>query len=552
VKNQEDAVVTRHVVAAVLGTLLLGTCAVLAANAPPKESVHLRLLSETEYRNSIADILGPSVQIQGRFQPGRRVGGLVAASSSVLSVTASGFEGYAKMADGIAVQVVGPKNRAQLVGCTPKTPSAADDACATQFIARYGRMLFRRPLTSDEIKSRVQMADKLAVTAKDFYAGLRYTLAVTMLSSPEFLFRNERAIPTADGKSYTLDAYSRAARLSYLMWDTTPDEELLRVAENGELNTSAGVQKQVDRLMASPRLETGMRAFFADMLQLDTFDNTVKDTLIYQKYNDQFANSATEETLRTIIDLTLRRNEDVRDLMTTRKTFINRTLAAIYDVPFTFDGDWMPYEFPKDSERSGVMTQASMLSMFSHPGRSSPTKRGVALMDIFLCQPTPSPPANVDFSIVNNTSGPLKTVRDRLTAHATNPICASCHTHSDPIGMSLEHFDSVGSKRLTENGAVIDVSGKMNRKDFIGADGLGQIMHDDPKITACLVRKVYAYGVGGNSETIKKAEYQDANQAFTDNGYKLRPLLHAVAISPVFYAVPAPVPAPAATKTAMQ
>jgi hypothetical protein len=545
--------VARRFIGAFLGTglMVLGTSAALAA-PEQKEVVHLRLLSESEYRNSIADILGSQVQIQGRFQPGRRLGGLVAASGGVLSVTASGLEGYAKMADGIAAQVVDPKNRARLVGCAPKSPTAPDDACATQFISRYGRLLFRRPLTSDELRSRVGMAGKLAETAKDFYTGLRYTMAVTMLSSPEFLFRNERAVAVGDGKSFTLDGYGRAARLSYLMWDTTPDEELLRVAEKGDLDTPAGVQKQVDRLMASPRLEIGMRAFFTDMLQLDTFDNTVKDTLIYQKYNDQFANSATEETLKTIIDLTLRQNGDVRDLMTTRKTYINRTLAAIYNVPFSFDGDWMPYEFPQDSGRSGVLTQASMLSMFSHPGRSSPTKRGVALMDIFLCQPTPSPPANVDFSIVNNTNGPLKTVRERLSVHATNPVCASCHTHSDPIGLSLEYFDSVGSKRMTENGMPIDVSGKMNKKDFSGAPGLGQILHDDPKVSACLVRKVYAYGVGANSETLKKTEYQDANQAFMDNGYRLRPLLHAIATNPAFYAVPAPVPAPPVTKTAMK
>lgn len=544
---------TRRIVSAFWGTGLLLLAASTTIAAPePKEMVHLRLLSESEYRNSIADILGPQVQIQGRFQPGRRVGGLVAASSSILSVTASGLEGYTKMADGIAAQVVDPKNRAQLVGCTPKAPTAPDDACATQFISRYGRLLFRRPLASDELRARVEMANKLAATAKDFYAGLRYTMAVTMLSSPEFLFRNERAIPAGDGKTFTLDAYSRAARLSYMLWDTTPDEELLRVAENGELNTPAGVQKQVERLMASPRLETGMRAFFTDMLQLDTFESIVKDTLIYQKYNDQYANSATEETLKTIIDITLRQNGDVRDLMTTRKTYINRTLAAIYNVPFNFDGDWMPYEYPQDSGRSGVLTEASMLSMFSHPGRSSPTKRGVALMDIFLCQPTPAPPANVDFSIVNNTNGPLKTVRERLSVHATNPVCASCHTHSDPIGLSLEYFDSVGSKRTTENGMPIDVSGKMNKKDFSGAAGLGQILHDDPKVSACIARKVYAYGVGDNSLTLKKTEYQDSYQAFMDNGYRLRPLLRAVATSPSFYAVAAPVPAPAPTKTAMK
>jgi hypothetical protein len=138
---------------------------------------------------------------------------------------------------------------------------------------------------------------------------------------------------------------------------------------------------------------------------------------------------------------------DMRDLMTTRKTYINRNLAAVYQLAFPFKGDWVEYEFPANSGRSGILTEVSMLSMFSHPGKSSPTKRGVALMDILLCEPTPAPPANVDFSVVNDVSGALKTVRERLTAHATNPTCASCHNHSDPIGLVLEGFDTIGGRR---------------------------------------------------------------------------------------------------------
>ena len=525
--------------------VLLATPAAMAA--PANDAVSLRMLTESEYRHSIADIFGPNIEIQGRFEPGHRIGGLLAASGNVLSVTAAGFEGYTKMADSIAVQVVDEKNRARLVGCTPKSLTGPDDACASQFISRYGRLLFRRPLRADELKNRVALADKLATSSRDFYTGLRYCLAVTMLASPEFLFRNERAI--SDGKDYTLDAYSRASRLSYLLWNTTPDEDLLKAAETGEVKTPAGLTKQVDRMMASPRLETGMRAFYTDMLQLDTFDNIVKDTLIYPKYNQQFSTSAQQETLRTVIDLTLKSNGDVRDMMTTRKTNIDRTLAAIYDVPFNFEGEWMPYEFPPDSGRSGILTQASMLSMFSHPGRSSPTKRGVALMDIFLCQPTPLPPANVDFSIVNNTNGPLKTVRERLMAHATNPICASCHTHSDPIGLSLEHFDSVGGQRLTENGAPIDVSGKIGKVSFDGAPGLGQVLHNDPKFTACFARKLYSYGTGANSEEVRPASFKEAYKAFADSGYKLRVLLKAIATSPEFFSVPAPQPEP--VKSAM-
>jgi hypothetical protein len=409
-------------------------------------------------------------------------------------------------------------------------------------------LLFRRPLTSEELKSRVKLAGRLANSGHDFYVGLGDSLA-TLLYSPDFLFRHEIAVPAAGSKDYTLDGYSRAARLSFMLWDTTPDDDLLKAAEIGKLDSAPGVAEQVDRLMSSPRLETGMRAFFADMLQLDTFGNTTKDSIIYPKYNAQVAAAAQEETLRTVIDVGLRSNDDIRNLMTTQKTYINRVLASIYDVQYDFHDEWMPYEFPQSAGRSGIVTQASMLSMFSHPGRSSPTERGVALMDIFLCEPTPSPPANVDFSIVNNTTGPLKTVRDRLLAHATTPTCASCHNHSDPIGLTLEHFDSLGARRLYENGKLIDVSGTIQGKTFVGAQGLGRYLHDNPKFPACLARKLYSYGVSANSEDVNPASFKTAYKDFVDSGYRLRTLLKSMATKPEFFKVDRPVPA--GTKTAM-
>jgi hypothetical protein len=519
-----------------------------ALSAPAGEEVGLRLLTESEYRNSIGDIFGSDILVQGRFDAGRRVGGLLAASSTVLSVTPAGLESFSKMADSIASQVVDQKHREKLVGCAPKDAKAADDACANAFLARVGRLLFRRPLTTGELKSRVKLAGDLAKSNKDFYAGLSDSLA-TLLYSPTFLFRHEIAVPAASGKEYTLDSYSRATRLSFMLWDTTPDADLLKAAESGRLNTATGVADQVDRLMSSPRLETGMRAFFADMLQLDTFSNTTKDSIIYPKYNAQIAAAAQEETLRTVMDVGLRSNDDIRNLMTTQKTYISRVLASIYDVPYNFHDEWMAYEFPQIAGRSGIVSQVSTLSMFSHPGRSSPTERGVAIMDIFLCEPTPLPPANVDFSIVNNTSGPLKTVRERLVAHATTPTCASCHNHSDPIGLTLEHFDSTGAHRLYENGQLIDVSGTIQGKTFMGAQGLGRYLHDNPKFPACLARKLYSYGVGANSEDVDPAVYKTAYKAFVDGGYRLRTLLKSMVTSPGYFdTVP---PSATDTKTAM-
>jgi hypothetical protein len=224
--------------------------------------------------------------------------------------------------------------------------------------------------------------------------------------------------------------------------------------------------------------------------------------------------------------------------MTTRQTYIDRRLAVLYRVPFAFSGDWVKYEFPADSGRSGILTQISMLSMFSHPGRSSPTKRGVALLDIFLCSPTPLPPNDVDFSVVNDPQSPLKTLRERLMAHATNPVCASCHTRSDPVGLSLEAFDTIGGYRTTDNGEPIDASATIQGHSFSGAQGLGQFLHDSPQYPACVAKRLYSYGRGVTTWSVN--DFPDAYKAFQNSGFRLRALLRTMALSDSFYAAAPP------------
>lgn len=508
--------------------------------------VSLRRLSEKEYRSSIADIFGRNIEIQGRFEPELRVGGLLAASSSSLSVTAAGFESYAKIADNIAQQVVSPENRAKLVPCTPRKANAADDKCATQFISQYGLMAFRRPLTEAELKQRVALAANVTKSSGDFYNGLRYSLA-SVLASPSFLFRSERAVEDDKG-GYTLDGYSRATRLSYLLWGTTPDAELLQAAGRGDLMTADGVAKSVDRLMQSPRLEAGVRGFFSDFLAPDYYGNVNKDTQIYPKWTLAMVEAAKEQAMRDVVQITLKENGDTRDILTSRKTHLNRELAAMYKAPYTFQSEWEPYEFSEDSGRSGVLTQLSVLANFSHPGRSSPTQRGKAILDIFMCSPTPAPPADVDFSIINDANNPnLKTVRQRLLAHATAPACKSCHTHMDPIGLSLENFDSTGQFRTIDNGEPIDASATMAGKSFAGAAALGAVLHNEPRFPACVAKKFYSYGVGANSQRVPAAQYKVALDAFIASQYRLPALIKATVTSPSFFAAPAP-PAPAAAK----
>ena len=510
--------------------------------------VATRRLTEAQYRQTIADLFGSDIQVNGRFEPERREHLLLAIGSSMLSISASGFDQYFSMAKTVADQVLDEKRRAGIMTCQPQDSTKPDDKCTQAFVRHYGRFLFRRPLTDLEVKPRAALAAAAATQAKDYYAGLKLAL-ISLLAAPEFLFRMESTEP-AGKNALRLDGYSKAARLSYLLWDTAPDAELLSAAASGTLHTEAGLRQQVERLLAAPQLENGVRAFFSDMLQLDMYESVTKDPMLFPKFSQAVSDAAKEQTLKTVVDQLLTRDGDYRDLFTTRTTFVDRSLAAIYKIPFLAPEGWMSYEFPSSSEHAGLLTQMSLLAVFSHPGRSSPTKRGVAINEIFLCEPTPTPPANVDFSIVNDTKNPMfKTVRARLLAHSEDESCAGCHVKSDPLGLALEHFDGLGQYRLDENGDPIDVSATFAGKKIEGANGLGAVLHDDPRAASCLVRNVYAYGVGREPGTNDKQFLAAQSAAFARAGYRLRNLLREVATQPQFFALPEPAAKPAPTGT---
>jgi hypothetical protein len=211
----------------------------------------------------------------------------------------------------------------------------------------------------------------------------------------------------------------------------------------------------------------------------------------------------------------------------------------VHQAPYLSRAQWTKYEVPAGEEAAGLLTQPTFLSLFSHPGRTSPTKRGVALNEIFLCSPTPPPPPDVDFSKVqDSTKG---TVRGRLTDHMNNPGCSGCHRISDPPGFALERFDTMGQRRTQENGLPIDVSAELAGKSFSGATELGLLLRENPRAPACLVRNVYAYGAGHAPDPDDDEAYlRRQTTAFAKGGYRFPELLAQIATSDGFFKVVTP------------
>ncbi|MET0270081.1 MAG: DUF1592 domain-containing protein [Sphingomonas sp.] len=517
----------------------------LAEPAPVGGPLLMRRLTESQYRAAVADVFGADVPIAGRFERGLREEGLIAVGTSHGGMSAFSLEQYDVSARSIAADVTSEKRRARFVPCQPKAETGFDKACATRFVTDYGLKLFRRPLTVAERDRFVQVAAAAQQKLGGFYQGLEYAL-VGMLDSPYFLLRVEQSEPDpARPGAMRLDAWSKASRLSFFLTNTTPDAELLRAAGAGELHTDQGMTRQVDRLIAAPRFANAVRAFFWDMLHFDGFSDLFKDPTIYPSYTTPITTAAQEQTLHTVVSLLVDQKGDYRDLFTTRETWLSRPLGILYRVPVATRSGWERAEYPADSERAGILTDVSLLALHSHPGRSSPTLRGKAMREIFLCQKVPDPPANVNFSVVQDAvNRPGSTARLRLAEHNDNPVCAGCHKLTDPIGFTLEKFDGAGGFRAKENGAELDVSGALDGKTFVGATGLGQAMHDNPVVPACLTEKLYRSAIGRNIAENEAPFVEYLTGSFEAGRFRVPALMRTIAVSKTFYAIARPAAAP--------
>lgn len=501
--------------------------------------VGMRRLTEAQYRNSIADIFGPDIRVAGRFEPiVRPAHELIASGARSAAISPSGLEQFDAMSRDIARQVFDESRRAQFMPCQPATADAADPACATKMLAPLGELLFRRPLTAQELDLYVQIAGTGAGPTGSFDKGLELALG-SMLVSPWFLYVVETAeADPANPGALRLDDASRAARLSFMLWNSTPNRTLLDAASRGELTTSAGLESVAAAMVRSPRFEQGVRAFFADMLLFEKFDELAKDPVIYPYFKPDVAQALPEQMQRTIVSHLLGEDGDYRDLFTTRKTWMNRPLGALYQVPVGRSQGWVPYEFEAGADRSGLLGLAGFLAMYSHSGRSSPTLRGRAIRELLMCQPVPNPPGNVNFTAVQDSGNKaMPTARIRLDAHNTDPVCAGCHKITDPIGLPLERFDGIGAFRTRENEAVIDVSGMLEGAAFEGGAGLGKAIAASQDTTMCLASRALEYATGKPGEDGELIERLEAR--FAAGGYRFRQLMLAVATAPQTYAVPA-------------
>jgi hypothetical protein len=489
----------------------------------------MRRLTSEEYSRSLRDLVGASISVT--VEPDTRVDGFFKVGASQTAVSPLGTELYYKAAyqaiDAIWSDVT---KRAAWVDCDP----SAGATCARQVIARFGRRAWRRPLTSDELDRYANLAVNAGDILGDRSAGLQNAMA-GVLQSPHFLYRLElgEPDPTSTGRMRYPD-HEIAMRLSYFLIDSLPDEPLLAAADRGELATVDGIRAQAKRILDSPAGRESIRGFARDLFNLPAVDVVPKDPALYPEFTPALRASMREEVERMWETAAFTAPGGLLDVFTTRETFVDDGLAAVYGLPPPGQGTMVATTLPDSGARAGVLGTGAFLSVRAKISETTPTLRGRFVREVLMCQKVPDPPPNVNPNIPPPAPGVMITRRQQLEQHRTSPSCAACHSLMDTIGLTMENFDAIGRYRDMDRGLPIDASGTLDGVPVSGPRELGQRMRESAAVHGCMMRNLYRYALGANESSGGEAWIPELERQFDQSGQRFADFALALVTSDLF------------------
>jgi hypothetical protein len=442
-----------------------------------------------------------------------------------------------------SISVTGPFNatgagdtpsRKRIFVCRPARASE-EERCATSIVSTLARRAYRRPVTDDDI--RMPMAFyKDARRDGEFDTGIEMALRA-ILTSPEFLIRVERdAAGNTSSRPSRVSNVELASRLSFFLWSSIPDDELLDAAVRGKLSEPATLEQQVRRMLADPRSKSLVDSFAEQWLYLRNVAAAIPDARQFPDFDDNLRQAMQRET-EMLFESVMREDRNVLDLLSANYTFLNERLAKHYGIPNVYGSHFRRVPLAAGSIRGGLLGQGSILTVTSYGNRTSPVLRGKWILENILGTPPPSPPPNVPPLRENPTVGKVLTMRERMAEHRANPACSSCHQLMDPIGLSMENFDAVGRWRNRGEGDTpIDPAGALpNGATFEGASGLkSALLSQSDAFVTTFTEKLLTYGVGRGLEYYDAPAVRAITREARNNEYKFSSLVLGIVKSTPF------------------
>jgi hypothetical protein len=430
---------------------------------------------------------------------------------------------------------VGPgdtPSRERIFTCRP-----ADDAtarvCATEILSRLARRAYRRQPTEQDIATLLGFYDRGSASG-GFDAGIESALRV-ILTSPKFLFRDEPdPAGVAPGSLYALDDSALASRLSFFLWSSPPDDELLDLAAQGTLGDERVFERQVDRMLADPRASALVENFAGQWLYLRNLRSVTPDVEEFPNFDDNLRQAMRRET-ELLFEHVMREDLSVNELLTADYTFVNERLAQHYEIPNIYGSHYRRVPVANEARR-GLLGHASILTVTSYPNRTSPVLRGKWVLENVLGTPPPPPLPNVPALEENEAGKVARTLRERLEEHRANPVCATCHDVMDPIGLGLENFDAVGKWRTKEPGGEIDAHGQLaDGTPIDGAAELRAALTADPEqFVRVFTGRLLTYALGRGLEAYDMPTVRGIVRGAEDDGYRFSALVKGIVNSVPF------------------
>jgi hypothetical protein len=424
--------------------------------------------------------------------------------------------------------------RRNIFSCRPATVSA-ERPCAQSIVNRLGMMAYRRPLTDEDRAGLMSLYDAGRKSA-NFETGVRTALE-GILASPDFVFRFEQAPrDVAAGANYKLRDIDLASRLSFFLWSAPPDQALLAAAGRGTLSQTAGLEREVRRMLADPRAKALSTRFAAQWLRLPDLDIVQPDIRQYPDFDEQLRLAMREETELFFDDL-LRRDRPLLDFYRADYTFVNERLAQHYGMPNIVGPTFRRVSYP-DAGRRGILSHASVLTLTSHAGRTSAVERGKWVMEVLLNSPPPPPPPGVpDLEATpGSSSGRMLTVRERMEQHRKSPACASCHKMMDPIGLAMEQYDVTGRLRVRDNGMPIDSRGDLwdGSTASTVAELQRALLRREDALLRTFTRNLMAYAIGRRIEAYDMPTVRGIVRDAAKQDHRMTAYILGVVRSPAF------------------
>jgi len=426
------------------------------------------------------------------------------------------------------------QTRRRIFTCRPTAPDE-EEPCARSIIAGLAEHAYRRPLNDADLDGLMAFYNQGAAFG-GFEGGITTGLQA-ILASPHFLFRMEE-VPdgVAAGATYRITDADLASRLSFFIWGTPPDDELIELAGRGELSDDAVFEAQVRRMLADPRSEALATRFAAQWLRLQDLDKVDPDALSYP-YFDEILSQAMHRETELLFNYIVREDRPVTELLTADYTFVNERLARHYGIPDVTGPEFRKVTYV-DDRRRGVLGQGSVLVMTSHGNRTSPVKRGLWVLEVLLGTPPPPPPPNVpDLEETGDAEdGRFKSVAEQMAEHRANPFCSSCHNVMDPIGLALDNFDVTGAWRIKDRGVPIDPSGQLFDGTMLNgpADLRDALLKRSDVVITHFTESLMAYALGRRTEYYDMPTVRRIVRQAEQNDYRISSFILGVAESPAF------------------